>query len=893
MELKSYQQTVLNDLSRYLDLVQEKKDIQIAYNVFWQNHDRTPLVPELGGAIESYDNSVKGCPHICVKVPTAGGKTFIACSSLKVIFDHYGSEKKRAVVWLVPSEAILTQTLKNLKDAFHPYRQKIDVDFSGKVEVYNKKELLAAAGLSVESLSQNLSIFVMSYDSFRTNNKDGRKVYEDNGNLQKFAPMLDTTSIDEEISCMRILKSLNPVVVVDESHNAKSELSIKMLNELNPSLVLDLTATPRENSNIISFVPAIELKRASMVKLPVIVSNQQNKGDVLSTAIHLQKQLEEKARAAYEAGTDSFVRPIVLFQAQPKKGDENTTYDKIKNLLLKMKIPEEQIKIKTSDRNELAGIDLASESCPVRYIITVNALKEGWDCPFAYILASLADRTSTVDVEQILGRVLRLPYTRKHSVPELNLSYVLTSSADFLSTMNQIVKGLNAAGFTEKDYREAKHAEYEIPENNGTLSVHDNTFDFGPQPTNAEQAKTNTEKLDDLDYIERQIERSVMLSDSETSLAQGDSSHSFRMTETITAEAVKQEAAFSAQTEEVFRGQANGNIFIPPEMEKQIMKAEINDKFKESARGVELPQFTTHEDMGDLFGNDTDIIFDKDTLLKDFRLSQKDTQINFAAAKSHLYKVDLDETKKDTTPAFFRVDGRSKDFLMHILTDESKRPAKIEAFCSVLLEIIGKMYPIPDSEIKKYLERILEEFTDEQFQDLASNEYSYADAIKKKIKQLAKDFVHKEFNDALKVNEIQANKSWTLPESKILSKKGPAIPRSLYDKEDTMNGFEAEIINEIANMENIEWWTRNRENKDFFINGFINHYPDFIVKTVKGNLLLLETKGDHLDAAEKIELGRLWETKAGNNFKYFMVYGERIVDGSYTKDEFMEIARKL
>lgn len=888
MELKSYQATVINDISRYLDLVQEKKDIRDAYTEFWRHHDRTPLEPTLGEAIEPYDNSVKGCPHVCVKVPTAGGKTFIACSSLKVIFSHYGNEKKKAVVWLVPSDAILKQTLKNLKDTFHPYRQKIDVDFSGKVEVFNKKELLNGAGLSVESLKQNLNIFVMSYDSFRTNNKDGRKVYEDNGNLQKFAPMLDVESLEEEISVMRILRELNPVVIVDESHNAKSELSIKMLNELNPSFVLDLTATPRANSNIISFVPAIELKKANMVKLPVIVSNQEDKHSVIDTAIHLQKQLEIKAKSAYESGTDSFIRPIVLFQAQPKKGEENTTYDKIKQILLKMKISEEQIKIKTADKDELTGIDLTSEDCKVRYIITVNALKEGWDCPFAYILASLADRTSTVDVEQILGRVLRLPYTRKHSVPELNLSYVLTSSTDFLNTLNQIVKGLNAAGFTEKDYKVANHVEYKIPEDYGTTLVKDPGLDFSSQ--NGDKAESlKTDPRNDLDVISENIEIQQKVND-----VQNQQSSAVTTVDSITEEAKKQEAAFTQQAEQVFIQQKNGNIYIPPEMEKQVMKAEINDIYKESAKVVELPQFSIHANLGDLFGNNKDIPFDKEILLKDFKLSKENTEINFAAAKSQLYKVDLDETKKDTTPSFCRIDGKgTKEYLMRLLTDETKRPAKIASFSSVLLEIIGKMYPIPDSEIQKYMERVLEDFTDEQFADLASNEYSYASAVKNKIKQLSADYVRKEFNKQLKVNDIKADCRWTLPESKVLSKKGPAIQKSLYNREDDINGFEAEVINEIASMENVEWWTRNREKKDFCINGFINHYPDFIIKTAKGNVILLETKGDHMDAEAKIELGRLWEYKAGSNFKYCMVYGQRIVAGSYTKDEFLDLMKGM
>ena len=115
-------------------------------------------------------------------------------------------------------------------------------------------------------------------------------------------------------------------------------------------------------------------------------------------------------------------------------------------------IPAEQIAIRTADVNELKKRDLLSPDCPIRYIITVNALKEGWDCPFAYILASLANKTSQVDVEQILGRILRLPHTTQHSHPALNMSYVLTSSNDFDQTVKQIIKGLNSAGFSDKDF---------------------------------------------------------------------------------------------------------------------------------------------------------------------------------------------------------------------------------------------------------------------------------------------------------------------------------------------------------------------------------------------------------------------------------------------------------
>ena len=189
-----------------------------------------------------------------------------------------------------------------------------------------------------------------------------------------------------------------------------------------------------------------------MVKLPVIVANRQDKNEVIEAAIILRRQLEAIAQEE-EVKSGKHIRPIVLFQAQPKTNDDNITFEKIKQALNALKIPEEQIKIKTATINELKDLDLMDRNCPVRFIITVNALKEGWDCPNAYILASLADKSSAVDVEQILGRVLRMPYVQEHGNSLLNMSYVFTASNRFTDTLESIVKGLNRAGFSHRDYR--------------------------------------------------------------------------------------------------------------------------------------------------------------------------------------------------------------------------------------------------------------------------------------------------------------------------------------------------------------------------------------------------------------------------------------------------------
>ncbi len=282
---------------------------------------------------------------------------------------------------------------------------------------------------------------VLSYDSFRGRGKEVLKAYQENSNLAAFAKALGKPDSPiekaDETALFQIINQLNPLVIVDESHHARSDLSREMLANFNPCFVLDLTATPRKDSNIISYVDAVQLKTEHMVKLPVIVYNRDSQAEVILDAIDLRNKLEELAAAEY-AVSKKYIRPIVLFQAEPKGKEEATTFEKIREKLIAYDIPAEQIAIRTADVNELKSTELMSEDCPIRYIITVNALSEGWDCPFAYILASIANKTSQVQVEQILGRILRLPHTTQHGQPSLNMSYVLTSSNDF----NETVKGI-------------------------------------------------------------------------------------------------------------------------------------------------------------------------------------------------------------------------------------------------------------------------------------------------------------------------------------------------------------------------------------------------------------------------------------------------------------------
>jgi type III restriction enzyme len=870
MELKAYQQQVINDLSLFLEHIQETKDTKAAFYDFWANHPKTPLQPFVGTAIEPYKNNVPRVPHICLKVPTAGGKTFIACNALKTIFDAFDYDKPKAVMWLVPSITILEQTLKNLKDPSHPYRQKINSHFGNKVEVFDKATLLQGSGFNATSVKEQLNIMVFSFDSLRAKNKEDRKVFQENGNLQTFENLL---GYNADITLGEVIKYLNPVVVVDESHNAESDLSVDMLKEINPSFILDLTATPRKNSNIISFIDAIELKKENMVKLPVIVYNHQDKTEVINSALQLQKRLELQAKDEEKKG-GKYIRPIVLFQAQPKNADDNTTFEKLKEKLIELKIPEEQIKIKTANLNELKNIDLMDKECPVRYIITINALKEGWDCPFAYILASLADKSSAVDVEQILGRVLRQPYVMKHNFPLLNLSYVLTASSKFLDTLDNIVKGLNKAGFSDKDYKLADTTALETPKQTDPLQQLTLTM---PTAEPVESAETSDDITSDIDSS-----RIVLPTDS---IIPSDS-----VTE-IENSALEQNQEFEKTVSEIESGNTTA---LPNELKELVKTYTIKNIFKEQAEKINLPQFFLKIPANDLFGTREDeIALEKENLLEGFALSKCDINIAFDNIASELYKVDLDETKKEHTPTFVRLDGTVKESILTYILDPARKDSRVKNFTKRIMDIIGNMYPIPDKEIEKYLTRILEDFKDEQFSDFANNEYTYTDKIKRKIKELSENFAEQKFKDFLDTDKVYIKQAYKLPKEITPGNTAKDITKALYEKESKMNGFEEQVINEIGNMQNIAFWTRNIEKKGFRINGFVNHYPDFIIQTKSGKTILLETKGDHLDAEQKIRLGGLWASKAGNDYRYFMVYERRTVDNAYKLEDFLNIIKNI
>ena len=872
MEMKTYQKAVIADLTRYLELLNQTQNYAAAFRLFWQEKS----APALG----RYQDILPGVPNLCFKVPTGGGKTFLACNAIRPVFDALPVTKTKAAVWLVPSDAILAQTARNLKDPQHPYRQKIDVDFGGRVEVYTKQELLNGQNFNPTSVTEQLSVMVLSYDSFRGRGKEGLKAYQENSNLAQFAKVLgkpeNPIEDADETALFQIINQLNPLVIVDESHHARSNLSLEMLANFNPCFVLDLTATPKKESNIISYVDAVQLKSEHMVKLPVIVYNRDKQSEVLIDTIDLRRNLEKRATAECRK-TGKYIRPIALFQAQPKGKEDATTFEKLRKELKNAGIPAEHIAIRTADVNELKNVDLLSPDCPVRYIITVNALKEGWDCPFAYILASLANRTSQVDVEQILGRILRLPHTCQHTQPALNMSYVLTSSNDFENTVQHIIKGLNSAGFSEKDYRLSEPA---APQSAPPIPVQ---MEIPDPPLEPADGKDGFSHLDGKS-IGEELERRRQQQEQPENAPKAD---------TMLDEAEKAGAAYD---DTIRQGGDDPQIQnLPWEVRDQMTTFQVQPQFRENIESLVIPQFFQAIPQT-LFTEGDFELLEKEQLAEGFTLKGKAYDIDFAAADDEIVKVDVRQNEGGL-PKVFKMSNADqryfKEYFNNLPPESRVRQCK-----AMMLRQLNKLNMVGSAELSAYVDRIVDDMDKAQLAAMEKAPLGYADKIRRKIEHLLTQHYKETFAQWLETERIVCRPSYRLPSTIHPVSSTDMFGGSLYQAEEDMNQLEQELVMELTALPNIRWWHRNIARHGFCINGFINHYPDVMIMTQSGKVILAETKGDHLkndDSRDKIALGQAWRNAAGSQYRYYIVFrdGDNLLPGAVSMSQFVETIKAL
>lgn len=460
MKLKQYQADTLAILRRFLEGARVAGP-RNAYDALTGEPEQAKRLGRYRTGYKALDG-LPGVPYVCLRLPTGGGKTILAAHAIGVARDAWVEKEYPLTLWLVPSNIIRLQTVEALRNTRHPYRRALDELFEGRVRVFDIADF---ATIRPHDIRDNACVVVGTIQTLRVNNTEGRKVYAHNENMEphfstvpKGLPGLEQRdgstdkAGDPRLSFANLLHVHRPLMVVDEAHGAVTGLTRDMQARVNPCAIIEFTATPRPNSNILHSVTAQELKAEEMVKLPIMLDEHDTWQAAVNGAIARRVKLADAAK-----GENDYVRPIVLFQAQPRDGEVTTEVLK-RHLMDVEHVPEERIAIATGDQRELDGIDLLDPKCRVEHVITIEALKEGWDCSFAYVFCSVSRIQSATDVEQLLGRVLRMPYAQRRKAEVLNRAFAHVSEQSFGAAAKALADKLVAMGFDEQEAEEAIEA---------------------------------------------------------------------------------------------------------------------------------------------------------------------------------------------------------------------------------------------------------------------------------------------------------------------------------------------------------------------------------------------------------------------------------------------------
>jgi type III restriction enzyme len=856
---KEYQARTLDTLRQYFATCQRVGDADTAF------YTMTKQVYGTGIPYREV-KELPGLPYVCLRIPTGGGKTLVACNSIGIAANDLLHADNPVVLWLVPSNAIKEQTINALKDTTHPYRQALEETMSS-VSVLSIQEALY---VTRPTLATGTTVIVSTMQAFRVDETEGRKVYEASGSLMDHfsgvdPALLDTLDKYEDgkpvQSLANLLRLHRPIVIVDEAHNARTTLSFETLARFNPSCIIEFTATPDTEgnpSNVLHSVSAAELKADNMIKLPIRLETRPNWKELVGDAITLRKYLEELALTERRA-TGEYIRPIILLQAQPKSQTQETlTVEVVEQCLLEdFSIPAEQIRRATGTDKGLEGLDLSDPTCQVRFVITVQALREGWDCPFAYILCSVAEMRSSTAVEQILGRIMRLPKAQRKQNEGLNMSYAFAASRNFLEAANALENALVENGFNRQ---EAKDLIGKIPEKpQGGLEL------FWAKAT---EAVGEVPKLDTLPA---------------------------EIASRVTYDEQKQEITFSGIMEEQEKF-ALQHCFSTPEA-----KATIERVFRKS-RGLVAEQPKSPAERGEEFsipllsikqGNLFEAFEQTHFLEMPWELSKCDptlTEAEYAEKRFDGNVIEIDVSDKGKLAQRFI--SNLQEQMTLIAQDRTETVAN-------LVYWLDRTIPHKDiapAETGPFLTAIIHRLTDERgftLSQLYRDKYTLRQKVTEKIEQHRQQANVRAYQ--LLMNADSITPLVVTPE---VCFSFPPLDYPYNTRYQGSYQFQKHYYKEVGNMKDtgeefecakfldtlpeVKFWVRNierRERHSFSLQTTTDKfYPDFVCMLKDGRYLVVEYKGEDRwtndDSREKRTLGELWEIRSGGKCLFVMPKGK-------------------
>lgn len=887
--LKDYQLRVLDSLRDFFQIASKDGNLAGAYqNILARNNSQ--IVPYIPITIEGLSATM---PYICLRVPTGGGKTLLACHAAGIAMDEFLHAERSVVLWLVPSNTILDQTADALRDTRHPYRRALELA-CGPVEVVTVSEALRIPRATVEGQTV---VIVATIQSFRVEDTDGRKVYDQNGNFSdhmqnippaRVADLLPGADGKPKPSLVNMLRLRRPIVIVDEAHNARTELSFATLGNVLPSCIIEFTATPvsdgQNPSNVLHRVSAAELKAANMVKLPlrVISRNSGQKEQLLAEAVSLRADLEKVAGTEAQA-TGEYLRPIMLIQAENVAACEPLR----NHLVTDFGILKDEIKISVGSLDEIKDIkDIASPKCPVRYIITVQKLREGWDCPFAYVLCSLKETRSATAIEQIVGRILRLPRAEAKQNPDLNCAYAFSVSESIGDVLAELREALENNGFTPA---EAQRIIIPVSQGNLALGFQPQTSKFVPGvEVDVEALRAQEAALDGKIKLNQQNDELTVL----VPLDKKETERLKACAKTPEAKTKIEEMVNTVRAADVAFG-GTGHTRLPSFYEQQL--------------DFSIPMLCVNEN-GSLFEFESTFLLEHP-----WKLAGKDASLGdynpLARPLGRSGTVDIGAKGKIET----LVKDAPVDFVatlhQQVLDLGGINDWTLEGLAAWLDRHIDHQ-DIPAGESAEFMRKAIRglmakyEITD--INTLALDRFRLRTAVEEKIREhrtterkaafqaylLPKSALEVSDKNNINFKTMSYEPSWRYEGSFQFKRHYfGAKPGELKEaKKNNELTEEFKCAQFLDGLPEIKCWVRNlpRKSTSFRLQTSTDwFYPDFICQLTDGRVLAVEYKGEHLydgvDAEEKRAIGAVWESRSNGRCLFTMP----------TDEHFSEIQKKI